>query len=104
VANITVKVETAVLRETAGEVSSLIRTLQNDFDELQGCVRHTDRCWAGAAGDQYRREFDAEKTVTAELLAALRQYPKNLLSMAGIYEQTERVNAEKNGALPSNIL
>lgn len=103
-ADFTLKVETTVLRATASEVSGLTRTLQNDFDELQNCVRKTSRYWLGAAGDQYRREFDAEKKETSELLTLLRKYPTDLLAMAGVYEDVERAITENTGALPSNIL
>ena len=98
------KVDTNVLRTTASEVKSLTRTLQNDFDELQNCVKQTSRYWVGAAGDQYRREFDAEKKETSELLKVLGQYPTDLLSMAGIYDEAERTNTQISSALPTDIL
>ncbi len=99
-----VKVETGVLRTTASEVTGLTRTLQGDFDALQNCVKHTNRYWVGAAGDQYRREFDAEKKETSELLTLLGKYPTDLLTMAGVYEDTECVNTQNTSALPSDIL
>ena len=101
---IKVKVDTNVLRDTASEVTRLTRALQSDFDELQSCVRLTSRYWAGAAGDQYRREFDAEKKETSEVLRLLGKYPSDLLSMAGVYEGVERDNTQNSTALPSDIL
>ena len=103
-AGVQVKVDTNVLRSTASEVRSLARTLQGDFDDLQNCVKLTSRYWVGAAGDQYRREFDAEKEETSELLTLLSKYPTDLLSMAGIYDEAERLNTQSNSALPSDIL
>lgn len=103
-ADFRVMVDTNVLRTTASEVRNLTRTLQSDFDELQNCVKQTSRYWAGAAGDQYRREFDAEKKDTAELLTLLGKYPTDLLSMAGVYDEEERKNTENISALPSDIL
>ncbi len=101
---IQVKVDTRVLRSTASEVSGLARQLQADFDALQQCVKQTGRYWVGEAGDQYRREFDAEKADTSEILERLNKYPADLLSMAGIYEETEAENIQNSGALPSDIL
>ena len=98
------KVDTNVLRSTAADVTRLTRALQGDFDELQNCVRQTSRYWVGAAGDQYRREFDEEKAETSELLRLLGKYPTDLLSMAGIYDEAERVNTQTTAALPSDIL
>lgn len=94
-ADFKVKVDTSVLQTTAAEVINLTRALQNDFDELQNCVRQTSRYWVGAAGDQYRREFDAEKKETSELLTLLGKYPTDLLSMAGVYGDVERVNTQR---------
>lgn len=103
-ADFRVKAEPEVLRTTASEVTGLIRALQSDFDELQNCVKQTSRYWAGAAGDQYRGEFDAEKKVTSELLTLLGKYPTDLLSMAGIYTEAEHTVTQNNSALPSDIL
>ena len=103
-ADFKVKLDTSVLQTTAAEVINLTRALQNDFDELQNCVRQTSRYWVGAAGDQYRREFDAEKKETSELLTLLGKYPTDLLSMAGVYGDVERVNTQNTSALPSDIL
>lgn len=99
-----VKVDTKVLRTTASEVTSLVKALQTDFDNLQNRVGKTTRYWAGAAGDQYRREFSAEKKETSEMLTLLGKYPTDLLSMAGIYEEAERENTQNSAALPSDIL
>lgn len=103
-ADFRVKVDTNVLRSTAADVTSLTKVLQGDFDELQSCVHQTSRYWTGAAGDQYRREFDEEKKETSEVLTLLGKYPADLLSMAGIYDETERVNTQNTAALPSDIL
>lgn len=102
--NIYIKVETSVLKSTAGEVQSLTRTLQEDFDSLQTQVRQTSRYWIGLAGDQYRQEFDAQKQETSEILNILNKYPEDLLTMAGIYDTSEQVNVESASALPSDII
>lgn len=99
-----VKVDTNILRSTASDVTGLIRALQSDFDNLQDRVRRTNRYWAGAAGDQYRVEFDEEKKETSELLSLLAKYPTDLLSMAGVYDEAERVNTQNTSVLPSDIL
>lgn len=99
-----VKVDPGTLRAAAAEVTGLTRTLRDDFDELQNCVRQTARYWTGAAGEQYRREFESEKKETSEILALLGNYSVDLLSMAGIYEAAEGQNAQTTGALPSDIL
>lgn len=103
-ASFTLKVTPDVLRNTASEVQSLTRALQADFDDLQARVSRTTSYWVGAAGDQYRREFDAKKKDTSEMLTLLGKYPTDLLSMAGIYDTAERTNTQNTGALPSDIL
>lgn len=103
-ADFQLKAEPGALRSAAGEVRSLTRTLRADFDGLQACVRQTARYWLGPAGDQYRRDFAAEKADTDQLLALLEKYPGDLLAMAGIYEAAEERNAGSGAALPSDIL
>lgn len=99
-----VKVNTSALRNAAAETAGAAEQLQRDFDALQDCVRKTNRYWAGLAGDQYRQNFQAEKAEISSVLEALRKYPADLLSMAGIYEQTEKAAAQDSGILPNNIL
>lgn len=98
------RVDPGALRATASEVTGLTRALGDNFDELLNCVRRTGRYWAGAAGDAYRREFEAEKEETSALLALLGNYPADLLAMAGLYDGTERENTQSAAALPSDIL
>lgn len=103
-ADFVIKVDTEVLRTTASEISGLTKALQDDFDEMQNCVRQTNRYWIGAAGDQYRREFNAEKEEVSELLALLSKYPTDLLSMAGVYDNAEQKNVQRIDVLPSDTL
>ena len=103
-ADVHIKVDTSILQTAASEIAGLTKTLQGDFDELQSCVRQTSRYWVGAAGDQYRGEFDAEKKEASQLLALLAGYPADLLAIEGIYDGAESENERSSGALPSNIL
>lgn len=101
---IELKVEPSVLRSTASEVTRLTKALGEKFNELQTIVANTSYYWVGAAGDQYRRDFAAQKDEADEILQFLRKYPTDLLSMAGIYEQAESINTQTLGSLPSDIL
>ncbi len=104
VAEFQLKADPGTLRSTAGEVRSLTQALRADFDGLHACVRQTARYWLGPAGDQYRREFAAEKADTDQILALLGKYPEDLLDMAGLYEAAEDQIAQNSAALPSDIL
>lgn len=103
-AQIELLVEPQVLTQTADRVSTLAGKLQSDFDSMQTLVSRTAYYWEGSVGSEYRREFASQKAETQEILTLLRDYPGDLLGMAGIYRETEKQTANSAEALPVNII
>lgn len=101
---IQLKVTPEQLRATAGTVSTLLRTLQGDFDALQQKVDRTRYYWTGEAGNHYRTHFAARKQDTQSILSRLAQYPPDLLQMAGIYADTEEHLEESFAGLRSDFI
>lgn len=101
---IRLKVTPQALHTAADGVNYTTGLLQEDFDNLQRRVRQTASYWVGAAGDQYRRGFEAGKEETDEILRTLRRYPGDLLRMAGVYTETEQANTQAVGALATDFI
>lgn len=98
------KVDTAALQATATEVTTHTNELSNQFNELQSTVSATAYYWIGEAGDQYRKEFAARKDEMDTILTTLREYPKDLLEQAGIYEKAETTNTESSAPLQGDYI
>ena len=92
------------LIEAAAEVSRLTHMLTADFDRMQTLVDRSSYYWLGETGREYRREFAQQKQETREILDRFRDYPDDLLRMAGLYEESERKNAQVFEGLPLDIL
>lgn len=99
-----VRVNTAVLKTKADDFRALTVVLQKDFAEFQRLVDHTRGYWAGQAADQYRRSFAEKQTVTDMVLHRLEKYPRDLLTMAGLYEQNESRQTNTASALKTNYI
>lgn len=101
---VSIQVDTNVLRRTAGDVRRLVRLLRQDFDGLQYAVTRTRHYWIGDAGDRKREEFTERKTNVDDILTQFEEYPKDLLEMAKIYDDTVKENSSQMAALPSDFL
>lgn len=98
------KVDTAALQTTASEVTAHTNELSKQFDELQSTVSATAHYWIGAAGDQYRKEFAARKDEMDTILTVLKEYPKDLLELVGVYERVETGNTEIPAQLQADYI
>lgn len=102
--SVTVKVEPAVLSDTAEHIRRLVSYLRQDFNAMQQTMEKTSFYWFGTAGDAQRDAFASQKARTEEILALLGQYPRDLLEMAQIYVSGEQKVAAQTMVLPSNLL
>lgn len=102
--SITLKVSPETLKAKASEVEGEIRTLQSHFETIQDIVSRTTGYWVGSGGDKARKEFSSQKESTDLVIKRFREHPTDLLTMAGIYEETERELAEENKQLTTDVI
>lgn len=102
--SITLKVTPETLKTKASEVESEIRTLQKHFDSIQDIMARTSGYWVGNGGEKARKEFDNQKEDTNLVIKRFQEHPTDLLTMAGIYEQTEQELEAENQALATDVI
>ncbi len=99
-----VKVESAELKRQAYEVDRLATNLRQRFDSIEKYVNATKSHWIGEAGDLHRRIYEDQKEDLSEALLRLKEHPKDLLMMAGIYDEAEAKNHEESISLRDNVI
>lgn len=102
--SITLKVTTEALKNKASEVEKDIKKLENHFASIQDIVSRSTGYWTGAAGDKARKEFDSKRDDTDQVIRRFKEHPRDLLVMAGVYEENERTVAEDNKALATDVI
>lgn len=98
------KVDTGILKSKAADAQSKTGELESCIDRISELIAHTSGYWIGDAGDLYRRIYQNELPQMEEALRRLQEHPKDLLVMAGVYEEAEKAAQEMVNPLPIDII
>ena len=102
--NVEFKVETGVLRNKAIEVQRLVNNMRGDFNELAAAVNSTRQFWIGEAGDLHRRLYDQQSGNVDEIIRRLTEHPRDLMIMAGVYDDAENKNTETAVSMRGDVI
>ena len=98
-----IKVTPAELKNQSNQVSADIKSIEKHWKSIGDIVRGTKNYWEGDASSTHIRIYKDVEDDVNKILARMRENPVKLLTMAGIYEETE-TNAEAQAAeLPTDI-
>lgn len=86
---IVLKVTPEILTRMAQDIEKEIDNIKKQFDGIDSDISRTLTYWEGDACDSHKKQYDAIKDDIATSINRLREQPKDLLEMAGIYTQTE---------------
>lgn len=98
------KVTPDVLKSKAQEITGQINHLSNDWKAMCNVILKTKSYWEGEASDYHRKAFDENKSDVDQILRRLKEHPKDLLVMAGVYTQAEAEAAKLAASLPDEII
>lgn len=99
-----IKVSTEELLAKADTVSGVLEELRGLFEELHAGINRTSLYWEGEGASIRRSEYDGKKKTVEKMLKRLREYPTDLLKMAGVYEKAELEAAEQILTLSSDVI
>lgn len=99
-----VKVDTADLAATAGEINTRVSRLEELFNAMTETMNRTQSYWIGEAGDAHRSVFLEQQPKREEILKRLREEVRDLQEMAGVYEAAERENVQTAQSLLGDVI
>lgn len=102
--NITLKVKTSELNQTAMSIHRKIKTTKNQFDEMQKIIDDSQYYWEGDANNVHRQEYNQYKDDILEIIARLSEHVTDLQEMAGVYETTENQVKDIIEELPNDVI
>lgn len=103
-ASITLKVTPEELKKKSDEISKEISAIETDFGKIEQLVIGTKKYWEGEASDQHIKSFNKMKDDLKTIIKRLKEHPKDLQEMAGVYEETEQSIKQIASALPVDVL
>lgn len=104
IGEVLIKVRPEVLVEKSQEASAAIHKMESCFDELERIINRTGYYWLGEAGDMHRRLYQEQKEDVDEMMRRLREHPRDLLTIAQNYAQTEQAVEEIAKQLSGDVI
>lgn len=102
--NVEFRVTTEALKQQANEVSTRVTRVQDLFSELRRTIQNTRSYWIGEAGNLYRQRYEERQDELDEMFRRLKEHPRDLLQIAGVYEEGERQVLEIINDLSTNAI
>ena len=99
-----IKVSSEEIIRQADEGDRLVNTMSGRFDEINRYMDATKGHWVGTGGDTHRKLYQSQMDDLADLLRRLREHPKDLREMAGIYVDAEKTNVAAAQMLPTEVI
>ena len=99
-----IKVETGMLEKAAGEVEVHINKLADALSDAETKVKNSRYYWEGDARDTHEAKYKAKTSEMNDILNRFRGHVQSLLTIAGVYVETEAATHAQADALPDNIL
>ena len=101
---ITILVDTEELKTVSESVRQYVGEMQAAYDSLGRAVTAMGEYWIGEASEKERQAFFSQKDNIEGAMRRLSEYPVDLMTMAGVYEEHEDSNAEIPGGLFGDVL
>lgn len=103
-ANVTLKVSTDTMKSKAQEITKQINAIEKKWNRMYEIIENSKTYWEGDASDCHRKGIIDDKTDMETILRRLKEHPKDLLTMAGIYVEAEQEAKRLASALPKDVI
>jgi hypothetical protein len=102
IGQVNIMVNTQLLINKSNEVTNSILQVEKSFESLDTAINRTAYYWIGVAGDNHRKIYNDQKYIIEEMLNRLKEHPKDLLAIAGIYDDASKNKSLKE--LPGDVI
>lgn len=103
-ASITIKVNTSVMVNKAGELKSQIKKIKGSWETLKKAVNNSKTYWEGEASNRHIEMLNKEQENVENVIKRLEEHPDDLLKMADLYVKSEEKNENLANELPTDII
>ena len=103
-AGFVLRVTPEVLQQKAGEFTNIVNTINRCLNHVEDIASRTKGYWQGEAGTQDRESYASYKEDIQFIIRRLKEHPTDMLTMAGIYSETEQKITETHAVLQTNLI
>ena len=101
---IVLKVTPEELIRMATDVETQLKTIKNQFDQMNSDISRTRSFCEGEASDTHKSQYDALAPEIQKALSRLEKRPTELLKMADLYKSTESAATEAAMTLSEDVI
>lgn len=99
-----IRIDTEAVKTMAEDLKDHISVLESYFDNIANVIERMRGYWNGEASLCHQEYFSSFQEDTEKLLLRLNEHPRELFSIAGVYESAEAESREIAMSLPSDII
>ena len=103
-AGVTIKVAPEVLKAKAADIRTQIDNVKKALDVIDKQIRTSKTYWEGDASNTHRQKYCSLKDEISKVITDLYANPRNLLTMAGLYTETENDQQATANTLPTDAI
>ena len=103
-ADFVLKVTPAQLETRAKAVESHIKAFENDWKQMTDIIRNSKGYWAGDASTTHQKYFKECEDDVLQIIKRLKEHPRDLLTMAGIYKESENKASQLAKTVPGDVI
>ena len=103
-ADVIVKVDPQILKNTAGVFESKAGQIRTITDNMLATVNSLSSAWEGAAQQAYAQKFKALDGDMAQMYVEINDHAKALIEIADVMLNAERGNTEAPGGLATDYI
>ena len=100
---IKLKVTPEELKNLASEITSEVVNIKKYLKDIDQEVIGTQKYWSGDASARHISNYQEIKPMADKVVEKLEAAPKNLLQIAGLYEEGEEANSQVAMSLPVDV-
>lgn len=93
-----------VLESKSAEVEKKVNNVKEKFAKMNDMIDATKEYWVGEGGDKHRETYGKFRNDIDDIIKRLSEHPAELLTMAGIYRQSEQTNVSSSNSLDNNVI
>lgn len=102
--SVTLKVTPETLKALAKEYQQHIDNIQTQLNVIDNNVKGTRKYWQGEASNKHMEKYQDVQSDIKKIMNTIKDDPKDLLSIAGLYTEAEDTNINTVSALPSDAI
>lgn len=99
-----IKVTPEQLEMVSTEVLEKVRGTEMAFENMSSIIENSCLHWESDANTKMREIYEIRKDDYARIFREIRQHILNLQTIAGVYKEVEKVNADFSADLPADLI